>query len=63
MEEGYWDRIYKDLIENVLTEVKLKVPESADVDIGKFNDELGVGDDYYTFRGKFEKTHINSPRV
>ena len=36
--------------------------ESADVDIGKFNGELGVGDDYYTFRSKFEKTYINYPK-
>ena len=58
----YEDKIHKDLIEHDLTEDKLKIAESAAVDIGKFNGELGVGDDYYTFRSKFEKTYINYPK-
>ena len=50
------------MVDNDLTEDKLKLAESTKVDIGKFNGQFGVKDDYYTFKTKFLKAYRNHPK-
>ena len=59
----YEDKVHRDLVENDLTEEKLKLAELTKIDVGKFNGELGVGDDFYTFKSKFNKAYINHPKT
>ena len=45
---AYEKRAYDDLVANDLTEQKLKLAESIQIDVGKFSGVLGMGDDFYT---------------
>ena len=47
----YEDKVHRDLVENDLTEDKLKLSEATKINVGKFSGRLGVGDDFYTFKG------------
>ena len=62
LKKAYEDKVYSDLVENDLTEEKLKLAELTKIDVGKFNGELGIGDDYYTFKSKFTKAYVNHPK-
>ena len=60
--QKYELKVYQDLVENDLTEDKLKLAESTKINIGKFNGCLGTGDDFYTFKSKFLKAYGNHPK-
>ena len=59
----YEKRIYQDLLDNDLTEDKLKLAEATKIQIGKFSGVLGKGDDFYTFKSKFVKAYGNHPKA
>ena len=59
---AYEKKAYDDLVTNDLTEQKLKLAESIQIDVGKFSGVLGVGDDYYTFKSKFLKAYTDYPQ-
>ena len=59
---AYEKRAYDDLVANDLTEQKLKLAESIQIDVGKFSGVLGVGDDFYTFKSKFLKAYSDYPQ-
>ena len=58
----YENKVHTDLVENDLTEDKLKLAELTKIDIGKFSGKNGVGDDFYTFKTKFLKAYGNHPK-
>ena len=58
----YEKRTYDDLVVNDLTEEKLKLAESIQIDVGRFSGVLGIGDDFYTFKSKFLKAYVHYPQ-
>ena len=60
--QSYENKIYEDLVDNDLTEDKLKLAEATKINIGKFSGRLDTGDDFYTFKSKFVKAYDNHPK-
>ena len=60
--KNYEQHLHDDIELFDLTEEKIKRADLTKIEIGKFSGSLGKGDDFYTFKSRFERVYANHPK-
>ena len=60
--KNYENNLREDIEQFDLTEEKIKRADLTKIEIGKFSGSFGKGDDFYTFKSKFERVYANHPK-